>query len=88
MALLLLVRQRWAIEYSLHWVHDVPLRKYAHRYWDGNAVQIMTMLASLTIKVLLLDRIWSITEGVAPLAHDIKGLLRLLGWQQGDQNHS
>jgi hypothetical protein len=28
-----------------------------------------------------LDGIWSITEGIATLAHDIKGLLTLLGWR-------
>ena len=26
--------------------------------------------------------IWSITEGIASLAHDIKGLLRLMGWRE------
>jgi hypothetical protein len=25
---------------------------------------------------------WSISEGIASLAHDIKGLLRLMGWRQ------
>ena len=30
----------------------------------------------------LVDGIWSITEGIAALAHDIKGVLRLLGWRE------
>jgi hypothetical protein len=35
----------------------------------------------MAINALRLDGIWSITEGIASLAHDIKGLLRLLGWR-------
>lgn len=41
-------------------------------------MQILGTLPSLAINVLRLDDIWSITEGIAALAHDIKGLLRLL----------
>jgi hypothetical protein len=29
-----------------------------------------------------LSGFWSLTEGIAALAHDIKGLLMLLGWQE------
>ncbi len=36
----------------------------------------------MAMNALRLDGIWSIGEGVAALAHDIKGLLRLLGWQE------
>jgi hypothetical protein len=31
------------------------------------------------VNVLRLDGIWSITEGIAAMAHDIMGLLRLVG---------
>jgi predicted transposase YbfD/YdcC len=75
------IRQRWSIENSWHWVRDVPLREDAHRYREDNGVQILATLRSLAINALRLDGIWSITEGIAALAHDIKGLLRLLGWQ-------
>jgi hypothetical protein len=42
----------------------------------------MATLSSLAINALQLDGIRSITEGIAALAHDIKGLLRLLGCQE------
>ena len=35
----------------------------------------------MAINALRLEGIWSITEGIAALAHDIKGLLTLLGWR-------
>ena len=81
-ALLRHVRERWSIENSWHWVRDVPLREDAHRYREDNGVQILATLRSLAINALRLDGIWSITEGIAALAHDIKGLLRLLGWRE------
>ncbi len=62
-------------------MRDVPLREDTHRYREGNGVQILATLRSLAINALRLDGIWSITEGIAALAHDIKGLLRLLGWR-------
>jgi len=70
------VQQRWAIENSWHWVRDVSLREEAHRYREGNGVQILATPRSLAINALRLDGIWSITEGIAALAHSIKGLLR------------
>ena len=76
------IRQRWSIENSWHWVRDVSLREDAHRYRENNGVQILATLRSLAINALRLEGIWSITEGIAALAHDIKGLLRLLGWQE------
>ena len=79
-ALLKIIRQRWSIENSWHWVRDVPLREDAQRYREFNGVQILATLRSLAINALRLDGIWSITEGNAALAHDIDGLLRLLGW--------
>ena len=76
------IRQRWSIENSWHWVRGVPLREDAHRYQEDNGVQILATLRSLAINALRLDGIWSITEGIAALAHDIRGLLRLLGWRE------
>ena len=78
-ALLRYVRQRWSIENSWHWVRDVPLWEDAHRYREDNGVQILANLRSLATNALRLKGIWSITEGIAALAHDIKGLLRLMG---------
>lgn len=75
------ILQRWSIENSWHWVRDVPLREDAHRYRETNGVQILATLRSLAINALRLDGIWSITERIASLAHDIKGLLGLLGWR-------
>ena len=81
-ALLQHIRDRWSIENSWHWVQDVPLREDAHRYRENNGVQILATLRSLAINALRLIGIWSITEGIASLAHDIKGLLRLMGWRE------
>ena len=76
------VRQRWSIENSLHWVRDVPLQEDAHRFRETNGVQILATLRSLAIDALRLAGIWSITEDIAALAHDIHGLLSLLGWRE------
>lgn len=81
-ALLRHVRQRWSIENSWHWVRDTQLREDAHRYQEINGVQILATLRSMAINSLRLDGIWSVAEGIAALAHDIKGLLRLLGWRE------
>ncbi len=79
-ALLKAILQRWSIKNSWHWVRNVALREDAHRYRDDNGVQIVATLRSLAINTLLLDWIWSITECIAHVAHDIKSLVRLLGW--------
>ena len=42
---------------------------------------LVATLRSMAINALRLEGIWSITEGIAALAHDIKGLLTLLGWR-------
>jgi predicted transposase YbfD/YdcC len=82
------IRQRWSIENSWHWVRDVPLREDAHRYRENNGVQILATLLSMAITALRLEGIWSINEGIAALAHDIKGLLRLLGWRPAAEKPS
>jgi len=55
------------------------VREDAQRYRETNGVQILVTLWSLAINALRLDGIWSITEGIAALAHDIRGMLKLLG---------
>ena len=80
-ALLPHVRDRWSIENSWHWPRDTQLKEDSHRYREPNGVQIMATLRSLAMNALRLDGFWSITEGLAALAHDIRGLLELLGWQ-------
>jgi hypothetical protein len=70
------------IQNSWHWVRDVLLREDAHRCLEGNGVQIMATPRSLAINALRLDGIWSITKGIAGLAHDNRGLLRLLSWRK------
>jgi predicted transposase YbfD/YdcC len=84
-ALLQHVRDRWSIENSWHWPRDTQLKEDAHRYRETNGVQIMATLRSLAMNALRLDGFWSITEGLAALAHDIKGLLALLGWGEPAQ---
>jgi hypothetical protein len=37
------------------------------------------------MNALRLDGFWSITEGLAALSHDIRGLLALLGWRKPAQ---
>jgi len=77
-ALLQHVRDRWSIENSWHWPRDTQLREDAHRYRESNGVRIMATLRSLAMNALRLDGYWSITEGLAALAHDIRALLALL----------
>jgi predicted transposase YbfD/YdcC len=84
-ALLQHVRDRWSIENSWHWPRDTQLREDAHRYRERNGVQIMATLRSMAMNALRLDGFWSITEGLAALAHDIRGLLTLLGWRERAQ---
>jgi predicted transposase YbfD/YdcC len=80
-ALLQHLRDRWSIENSWHWPRDAQLRRDAHRYRESNGVRILATLRSLAINALWLAGFWSITEGLAALAHDIRGLLALLGWR-------
>ena len=87
-ALLQHVRDRWSIENSWHWPRDTQLREDAHRYCETNGVRIMATLRSLAMNALRLDGFWSITEGLAALAHDIPGLLALLGWREPAQTLS
>ena len=77
-AILRAIRERWSFENSWHWVRDVTLREGAHRYRENNGEQIMATLLSLAISPATRSDL-VITEGIAALAHDIKGLLRLLG---------
>jgi predicted transposase YbfD/YdcC len=81
-ALLQHVRDRWSIENSWHWPRDTQLREDAHRYRESNGVRIMATLRSLAMNALRLEGYWSITEGLAALSHDIRGLLALLGWRE------
>lgn len=81
-ALLQHVRDRWSIENCWHWPRDTQLGEDAHRYRETNGVQILATLRSLAMNALRLDGYWSITEGLAALAHDIRGLLALLGWRE------
>ena len=48
-------------------------------------MQIMVTLRSLAMNALRIDGFWSITEGLAALAHDIPGLLALLSWREPAQ---
>ena len=72
-ALLQNVRDRWSIENSWRWPRDMQPKEDAHRYREVNGVQIMAALRSLTLNALRLDGFWSITEGLAALAHAPKG---------------
>jgi hypothetical protein len=59
---------------------DTQLREDRHRYRESNSVRILDTLRSLAMNALQLEGYWSITDGLAALAHDIRGLLALLGW--------
>ena len=87
-ALLRHVRDRWSIENSWHWPRDTQLREDAHCYRESNGVRIMATLRSLAMNALRLDGFWSITEGLAALSHDIRGLLALVGWREPAQELS
>ena len=82
------VRDRWSIDNSWHWPRDTQLREDAHRYRESNGVQILATLRGQAMNALRLDGYWSITEGLAALAHDIRGLLALLGWREPTQQLS
>ena len=45
----------------------------------------MATLRSLAMNALRLDGFWSITEGLAALGHDIRGMLELLDWREAVQ---
>ena len=64
------------------WPRDPQRREDTHRYRETIGVQIIARLPSLAMKFLLLDGFWSITEGLAALSHDIRGLLSILGWRE------
>jgi predicted transposase YbfD/YdcC len=89
-ALLRHARDRWSnrfaeaksYENSWHWPRDTKLNEDAHRYRERNGVQVMATLRSLAMNALRLGGFWSITKGLEPLSHDIKGLLELLGWRE------
>lgn len=87
-ALLRAIRQRWSIENSWHLVRDEPLREDSHSYRELNGVQILATLQSLAINALGLEGIWSITEEIAALAHDIRALLRVLVWRPAAETPS
>ncbi len=70
---------------SWHWPRDTQLKEEAHRYRESNGVQIIATLRSLAMNALRLDGYWSITEGLASLSHDIRGLLALFGWRESAQ---
>ena len=61
------------------------LQHVRDRYREVNGIQIMATLRSLAMNALSLDGFLSITEGLAALAHDIRGLLALLGWREPAQ---
>jgi len=46
---------------------------------------ILATLRRLAMNALMLEGLWSITEGLAALAHDIPELLALLGWREPAQ---
>lgn len=69
-------------ENSWNWPRVTQLREDARRYREDNDFQIMASLRSLAMNALRRDGIWSIAEGMAALAHNIKGLLKLLGWRE------
>jgi hypothetical protein len=81
-ALLRQVRERWSIENSWHWPRDTRLDEDGHLYGERNGVQVMATLRSLAMNALRLGGFWSITHGLDDLAHDVKGLLELLGWRE------
>ena len=61
------------------------LQHVRDRYREVNGIQIMATLRSLAMNALRLDGFLSITEGLAALAHDIRGLLALRDWREPAQ---
>jgi predicted transposase YbfD/YdcC len=76
-ALLRLVRQRWSIENSWHWVRDVLLREDAHLYKHRNGVQVLSILRTVAMNLWRRNGFRSIRAGQLAVAHHIE---RLLGW--------
>ena len=82
------VGDRCSIENSWHWPRDTQRREDAHRYHETNGVLIMATLRSLAMNALRRNGFWQVTEGLAALSHDIRGLLALLGWREPPQSQS
>jgi hypothetical protein len=76
-ALLRLVRQRWSIENSRHWVRDVLLGEDDHLYKQRNGVQVLSILRTTAMNLWRRNGFRSIRAGLLAVAHDIE---RLLGW--------
>jgi len=76
-ALLLLVRQCWAIENEWHWARDLRLSEDAHRYNERNGVQVLALHRTQALNLLRSNGFGSIREGAIAVSHDITGLL---GW--------
>lgn len=60
----------------------VSLRGETQRYQEGFIEQILSAPRSLAINPLQLDGVWSITEGIATVAHIINGVSKLLGMRE------
>jgi len=48
----------------------------------------MATLRSLAMNALRIDGFWSITQVLAALAHDIRGILELLGCRKASQHQA
>jgi hypothetical protein len=83
-SLLRLIRERWSIENSWHWVRDTQLGEDAHRYRERNGVQILATLRSMGLNTMRLAGMVSIANGMASVSHDIRHLLELLGWRSSE----
>ncbi len=76
-ALLQLIRDRWSIENSWHWVRDVVFGEDRHRYWERNGTQVLAVMRTLAMNLLRLSGFHSLTAGLDAVAHDLKAMLSL-----------
>ncbi len=56
--------------------------KDTHRYRAVDGVQILATPRTMGLHALRLEGMTSIAEGIAAVAHDIRAILRLLGWRE------
>ena len=75
-ALLRLVRNRWSIENSWHWIRVTQLHEDAHRY-RGNGAAVMATLRTATLNLLRLAGFQSFRSELDAMLYDITALLSM-----------
>jgi len=68
---LLVIRQHWGIENSLHWILDMSFNEDYSRIRKGNAPEVMAIIRHIALNLL---------QKCKPKRQSIKGLRKICGW--------